>query len=96
MRAKAELALRPFWSFGVNASNRSPYFLAPLYAAAAPLLVLLTLLALAASALGRAISRTDATAALVAQHAAFWAILRLTSAGTFCLMLPAALLEGAL
>ena len=96
MRAKAELALRPSWSFGVTGPNRRAYVLAPLYAAAAPLLVLLTLVTLAGSALGRAISGTDPIAGLVEEHAAAWSILRLTSACTLCLMLAAALLERAL
>jgi hypothetical protein len=96
MRAKAEPALRPSWSFGVTGPNRRAYVLAPLYAAAAPLLVLLTLVTLAGSALARAISGTDPIAGLVEEHVALWSILRLTSACTLCLMLAAALLERAL
>jgi hypothetical protein len=80
----------------VTGPNRRAYVLAPLYAAAAPLLVLLTLVTLAGSALARAISGTDPIAGLAEEHAALWGILRLTSACTLCLMLAAALLERAL
>jgi hypothetical protein len=80
----------------VSGGNRGAYALAPLYAAAAPLLVLLALLSLGTSALCRTIWGTDPIAQLVEEHAAAWTILRLTSACTLCLMLAAALLDRAL
>lgn len=70
----------------------APYALGPLYVVFAPVLVLLMAFILFASpALGRVFG-SDPTAALIEEHSAGWAIVKLTGGCTLGLLLAAALL----
>jgi hypothetical protein len=68
------------------------YVLAPLYAVAAPVLVMLMIFTLVASAVSRAMFGTDPAAKLIEEHSAGWAIVKLTGGCTLGLLLAAGLL----